>query len=227
MPKVDISLKVRSNSLYQFPSSPPAPGRTVKKAEEIRIQSKNTPQLSHAPMVESGISLVPTDELPDRFRAIFNFPLFNAVQSKSFPALFHTDDNIVLSSPTGSGKTAIMELAICRLINNHGPGTFKIVYQAPTKALCSERQRDWERKFGILGLKVTELTGDTDYQQLANVKNGDLIITTPEKWDSMTRRWHDHKKLLEMVRLFLVGAHAAHNAWDVIDLFFRLMKYIY
>ena len=29
-------------------------------------------------------------------------------------------------------------------------------------------------------------------------------MTTPEKWDSMTRRWEDHRKLLEMVRLFLV-----------------------
>lgn len=50
----------------------------------------------------------------------------------------------------------------------------------------------------------TELTGDTDYNQIAHVKNGDIIITTPEKWDSMTRRWQDHKKLLQLVKLFLV-----------------------
>lgn len=48
------------------------------------------------------------------------------------------------------------------------------------------------------------MTGDTDYSQMSTVKDGDIIITTPEKWDSMTRRWQDHKKLLQMVKLFLV-----------------------
>lgn len=64
--------------------------------------------------------------------------------------------------------------------------------------------QDWERKFATLGLVCTELTGDTQQAQLKNVKSGDIIITTPEKWDSMTRRWGDHRKLLELVRLFLV-----------------------
>src|SRR5690606_21368277 len=36
-------------------------------------------------------------------------------------------------------------------------------------------------------------------------KNGDLIVTTPEKWDSMTRRWQDQRKLLDLVKLFLVS----------------------
>jgi replicative superfamily II helicase len=63
---------------------------------------------------------------------------------------------------------------------------------------------DWEKKFCNLGLVCTELTGDTDQAQLSNVRSGDLIVTTPEKWDSMTRRWQDHRKLLDMVRLFLV-----------------------
>lgn len=65
---------------------------------------------------------------------------------------------------------------------------------------------DWEKKFCSLGLVTTELTGDTDQDQLANVRNGDIIVTTPEKWDSITRRWQDHRKLLDMVRLFLVSA---------------------
>jgi ATP-dependent DNA helicase HFM1/MER3 len=54
-------------------------------------------------------------------------------------------------------------------------------------------------------LTCTELTGDTDQSQLFTVRNGDIIITTPEKWDSMTRKWQDHRKLLDMVRLFLVN----------------------
>ncbi|RPA76339.1 putative DEAD/DEAH box DNA helicase [Ascobolus immersus RN42] len=151
-----------------------------------------------------GIPLVSLNTLPDRFRSIFPFPVFNAIQSRTFPAVFESSDNLVLSSPTGSGKTVILELAICRMITTREQGTYKIIYQAPTKALCSERKRDWEKKFSTLGLTVTELTGDTEHNQIGVVKNGDLIVTTPEKWDSMTRRWQDQRKLLDMVKLFLI-----------------------
>ncbi|KAK6357399.1 Sec63 [Orbilia javanica] len=160
--------------------------------------------LSHAPTMAQGIQLVPISTLPAKYHPIFPYRLFNATQSKCFDAVFNSNTNIVLSSPTGSGKTVVMELAICRLMETFEPGTFKIIYQAPTKALCAERKRDWEKKLTPLGLKCTELTGDTQFNQLAEVKNGDLIVTTPEKWDSVTRRWADHKKLLGLVRLFLI-----------------------
>ncbi|KAK0898882.1 ATP-dependent DNA helicase MER3 [Friedmanniomyces endolithicus] len=156
-----------------------------------------------APVVQ-GISLVSTHELPDRFRSIFSFPLFNAVQSKCFETIYKSNDNLVLSAPTGSGKTAVLELAICRLISGFTSGSYKIVYQAPTKSLCSERQRDWQRKLGPLDLQCAELTGDTDISQLRSVQNATIIITTPEKWDSVTRKWKDHQKLMQMVKLFLI-----------------------
>ncbi|MCJ1314576.1 Sec63 [Agyrium rufum] len=75
---------------------------------------------------------------------------------------------------------------------------------APTKSLCSERRRDWSEKFAKLGLKCEELTGDTDPAHLREAAIADIIVTTPEKWDSMTRKWTDHKKLLQLVKLFLV-----------------------
>jgi ATP-dependent DNA helicase HFM1/MER3 len=161
------------------------------------------PSASATPVVQ-GISLVSTHALPDRFRAVFPHPLFNAIQSKSFDTIYNSNDNFVLSAPTGSGKTAVLELAICRLVSGFAAGSFKIVYQAPTKSLCSERQRDWEAKFASLDLKCAELTGDTDATQLRNVQHASIIITTPEKWDSVTRKWKDHQKLMQMVKLFLI-----------------------
>ncbi|KAI7636488.1 P-loop containing nucleoside triphosphate hydrolase protein, partial [Hortaea werneckii] len=169
----------------------------------------NNPTSGHysratGPPTVQGIQLIQTRQLPDRFRSIFNFPLFNAVQSKCFATVHKANDNFVLSAPTGSGKTAVMELAICRLINGFANGSYKIVYQAPTKSLCSERQRDWQAKFGPLDLQCAELTGDTDIAQLRNVQHATVIVTTPEKWDSMTRKWKDHQKLMQMVKLFLI-----------------------
>lgn len=151
-----------------------------------------------------GIELISTRELPDRFRSIFHFPNFNAVQAKCFNTVFRTNDNFILAAPTGSGKTAIFELAICRLIHTYPSGQFKIVYQAPTKSLCAERQRDWDRKFSSFDMRCAELTGDTDQSQMKNVQSSSIIITTPEKWDSVTRKWKDHAKLMKLVKLFLI-----------------------
>jgi ATP-dependent DNA helicase HFM1/MER3 len=178
--------------------------RGRRRNEDTAIASRRPRNPNFAPPVVQGIPLLSTRELPDRFREIFPFPMLNAIQSKSFETIYRTDDNFVLSAPTGSGKTAILELAICRVMNKFVNGNFKIVYQAPTKSLCAERQRDWQSKFGTLDLQVAELTGDTDSTELRNVQHASIIVTTPEKWDSVTRKWKDHKKLMQMVRLFLI-----------------------
>ena len=155
------------------------------------------------PMVQ-GILLVSSDELPDRFRSVFRYPLFNAIQSKCLPTAYNSDDNLVVSAPTGGGKTAILEMAICRLIHGFKNDQYKIVYMAPTKSLCSERYRDWQARFIALDLKCAELTGDTDQGQLRNVQSASIVITTPEKWDSITRKWKDQSRLMQMVKLFLI-----------------------
>jgi ATP-dependent DNA helicase HFM1/MER3 len=151
-----------------------------------------------------GIQLVAVSELPDRIRPLFPFPTFNAIQSKCFHRVFRCDDNFVLASPTGSGKTAVLELAICRAFASYAAGQYKIVYQAPIKALCSERQQDWQKKFSHLGLQCIELTGDSDSTNLKHVQTADIIVTTPEKWDSITRKWKDHQRLMRLIKLFLI-----------------------
>ncbi|KAH7082908.1 nucleotide-sugar transporter-domain-containing protein [Paraphoma chrysanthemicola] len=161
-------------------------------------------KLPYALPVCQGINLVPVSDLPDRLRAVFPYPAFNAVQSKCFDSVFRSDNNFVLASPTGSGKTVILELAICRAIATNATGQYKIIYQAPTKALCAERQRDWAAKFTPVGLKCAELTGDSDASDVRNVQSANIIITTPEKWDSITRKWRDHEKLMRLIKVFLI-----------------------
>ena len=188
--------------LEPSPSPEPEPAYPVKAANTTeKVQRKLV--ISDTPVIQ-GIQLVSLHEMSDRFRSIFPFPLFNAVQSKCFSTVYHTDDNLVLSAPTGSGKTAILEVAICRLVTRFQNDQFKIVYMAPTKSLCSERQRDWHLKFSTLSLRCAELTGDTDHATLKTIQSADVIITTPEKWDSITRKWKDHAKLMQLVKLFLI-----------------------
>ncbi|KAI9846248.1 MAG: Sec63 [Sclerophora amabilis] len=193
-------------------SSPTISATRMRGDQELRDESAfrrdrpspRTLSLGHAPPTVQGTQLVSTNDLPDRFRSVFPFPLFNAIQSRCFHAVYQTNDNVVVAAPTGGGKTALLELAICRLLLGSNSEQCKIVYQAPTKSLCSERQRDWQAKFGALNLQCAVLTGDTDQGQLRNVQSASIIITTPEKWDSMTRKWKDHSRLMQMVKLFLI-----------------------
>lgn len=176
---------------------------TSLKNNTKQMVSQGKAPLTTPPVIQ-GIPLVPAATLPDQLRSVFKFDIFNAVQSKCFATAFKSDDNLVVSAPTGSGKTVIMELAICRLVAECKNQDFKVVYQAPTKSLCSERYQDWQKKFGILNLQCAELTGDTDFGHLRDVQKASIIITTPEKWDSVTRKWKDHARLMQLVKLFLV-----------------------
>jgi ATP-dependent DNA helicase HFM1/MER3 len=175
----------------------------------VADQSTSTPaytnrSASKAIPVIRGIQLISCNELPDRFRSVFPFPLLNAVQSKCFSTVYKSSENIVVSAPTGSGKTVLLELAICQLIANNQHVQCKIIYMAPTKSLCAERRADWQKKFNHLGLQCAELTGDTEQSQLRHIQSASIIITTPEKWDSVTRKWKDHMKLTQLVELFLI-----------------------
>ncbi|NXS33131.1 HFM1 helicase, partial [Pomatostomus ruficeps] len=145
-------------------------------------------------------------EIPTQFRSIFKeFPYFNYAQSKAVDDLLYTDRNFVICAPTGSGKTVMFELAITRLLMEAPLPwlNIKVVYMAPIKALCSQRFDDWKEKFGPIGLTCKELTGDTLMDDLFEIHHADIIITTPEKWDSMTRRWRDNS-IVQLVRLFLI-----------------------
>ncbi|CAC5418727.1 HFM1 [Mytilus coruscus] len=154
-----------------------------------------------------GIKLRSREEISERYRDIFEFPYFNIVQSKVFDEVFYTDKPLVVCAPTGAGKTALFELAIVRLImkmENCSMKNFKVVYMAPIKALCSEKYTSWKEKFEPYNLKCAELTGDTEVDDYYELQEVNIILTTPEKWDSMTRRWRDNTCFVQSVCLFCI-----------------------
>ena len=138
------------------------------------------------------------------FQQIFGFQHFNKMQSASFADAFKSDRNMVLSAPTGAGKTGVMELAILRLFTVQGQANTKAIYISPTKALCDERQRDWAARFKPLNLTCSILTGDTDFTQIKFSQESNIIVTTPEKWDSVTRQFNDTHRLVNLVGLLLI-----------------------
>lgn len=72
------------------------------------------------------------------------------------------------------------------------------------KAMCEEKLVEWHLKFAGMGITYASVTGDSDYIDFGELKNYNVIVTTPEKWDVMTRKWKENKDFLESVRLFMI-----------------------
>lgn len=72
------------------------------------------------------------------------------------------------------------------------------------KALCTERYYDWLKKFARLGIKCCEITGDSDISDIKELENYHILITTPEKWDVLTRKWRESPEIVESIKLFLI-----------------------
>jgi activating signal cointegrator complex subunit 3 len=63
----------------------------------------------------------------------------------------------------------------------------KVVYIAPMKALAQEVVEKFSSKLKALRLIVRELTGDMQLSR-AEADSANVIVTTPEKWDVVTRK---------------------------------------
>ncbi|MDL0123369.1 MULTISPECIES: DEAD/DEAH box helicase [Halobacterium] len=123
-------------------------------------------------------------EVVPEFAEAFPFDEFNAMQREAVPALLESDANVVASAPTGSGKTALAELAICQTLADGGTALFV----APLRALTNEKEDEWER-FEALGYSVYVVTGERDLNP-RRAERADVLVMTPEKADSATRK-HD------------------------------------
>lgn len=78
---------------------------------------------------------------------------------------------------------------------------------APTKALCNEIFHQWQAKFATFDLKVALATGDSDPVEMADLNDlraYQIVVTTPEKWDAMTRKWKDYLEIANAVCLVLI-----------------------
>ena len=188
--------------------------RTFKGYEEIHVPA---PKRHKDPTGERAE--MPASELPDWSRPGFGSSAkLNRIQTKCFPAAFQDDGNMLVCAPTGSGKTNVAMLAMLREIGKHrNPDTgeimlddFKIVYIAPLKALVQEQVGNFGKRLESYGIKVSELTGDRQLtkQQIADTQ---IIVTTPEKWDVITRKATD-MSYTNLVRLIVIDEiHLLHD----------------
>ena len=103
--------------------------------------------------------------------------------------------NILLASPTASGKTLIAELCTMKHVLENGG---KVIYLSPLRALASEKFEEF-KKYTVItkpdGRKVAVGISTGDFDTADNwLERYDVIITTNEKADSLLRhraKWMD------------------------------------
>ena len=108
--------------------------------------------------------------------------------------------NIVLASPTASGKTLIAELCgLKHVLEKNG----KVIYLAPLRALASEKFEEFKKYSSIRkpdGRKVSVGISTGDFDTADNwLERYDIIVTTNEKADSLLRhraKWMDEISLV-------------------------------
>ncbi|KAM4056735.1 sec63 brl domain-containing protein [Hirsutella rhossiliensis] len=153
------------------------------------------------------------------------FQFFNPMQTQIFHTLYHTAANVLLGSPTGSGKTVAAELAMWWAFRERPKS--KVVYIAPMKALVRERVKDWGARLARpLGLKLVELTGDNT-PDTRTIKDADIIITTPEKWDGISRSWQTRGYVRQVSLVIIDEIHLlAGDRGPILEIIVSRMNYI-
>lgn len=170
---------------------------------------------------EDNESLITIDTLPDWAQLAFaGMTSLNRVQSRLYETMLFSERNVLLCAPTGAGKTNVALLAILQVMSQYrNPENgvlrldeFKVVYVAPMKALVQEMVGSFSQRLQGYGVRVAELTGDRmlTRQQLRETQ---IIVTTPEKWDIITRKATDESdSIVRTVRLMIFDEiHLLHD----------------
>ncbi len=104
------------------------------------------------------------------------------VQSEAIDRGLLEGQSVMISSPTGSGKTLIGEMAVLRAVTCGRKGLFLV----PLRALAVQICRIMQERYEHLGISIGLSTGDFENSG-DNLAEYDVIITTYERADSLLR----------------------------------------
>ena len=194
----------------------------LPKGSEIfskkNYQEVHVPALKPLPMGDNE-RLVRIADMPSWAQPAFEgMSELNRIQSRVYECAMNSVENMLVCAPTGGGKTNVAMLAMLHEIGQYRDSAgqvqldrFKIVYIAPMKSLVAEMVLNFGKRLAPYGMKVAELSGDQQLsrEQLESVQ---VIVTTPEKWDIITRKAGD-RLYTQLVRLLIIDEiHLLHDS---------------
>lgn len=165
-----------------------------------RRNEKGWEEVTVPPTPKSGRAaqrLISISELPEHAQVAFKgVEKLNQLQSAVAGVALHSNENMLVCAPTGAGKTNVAMLSIMQQVGTCiengvlNKEDLKMVYIAPMKALAQEVVAKFGKALAGLGLQVREYTGDMQLSK-RELTATNMIVTTPEKWDVVTRKGSD------------------------------------
>lgn len=142
--------------------------------------------------------------------------------TQTYNKLYLTDESVFVGAPTGSNILQCAELAIFREIQQEHFD--KIVYISPVESIAKLRTKDWKERLGEkIGLQVDMLTGNLQ-QDLQIMAKADVIVSTVDKWDMMSRKWRQ-RAVVHKVGLYILDHLQMLDAtYEVVASRIRLMQ---
>ncbi|KIY46613.1 Sec63-domain-containing protein [Fistulina hepatica ATCC 64428] len=203
---------VQGNVLSQFGSKYLLPIGTERNQHE-EYEEVIVPPVAPVPP-RSHERLIPVSELDDLASNSFpGYKMLNRIQSIVYPTAYGSNENML-------GKTDVAMLTILRVLDQHRTplsnqpikatirrDAFKIIYVqvaiAPMKALAAEIVRKLGKRLQWLSIQVRELTGDMQMTK-SEIAATQIIVTTPEKWDVVTRKPTGEGELASLLKLLII-----------------------
>jgi helicase len=145
--------------------------------------------------------------IEERFKKVFQGEGISELyppQAQAAKAGITDGKNMVLCTPTASGKTLASEFAIVKALEQKG----KVVYIVPLKALANEKYNDFS-KYEKLGFTVIMEIGDLDAGKYAHKPSYYIMVATAEKCDSILRSkpdWFSGVKLIVFDEIHLIAS---------------------
>lgn len=131
------------------------------------------------------------------------------VQLEAAKIIFDTDDNLLLSSSTASGKTEAAFFPIISDITENPPevSSVSVLYIAPLKSLINDQFYRLDELLALSGIPVTHWHGDVSLSHKSKLlKNPEGILQiTPESLESMVmNRSNDIPRLFRGLRYVVI-----------------------
>ena len=105
--------------------------------------------------------------------------------------------NLLIATPTASGKSLVAYLAILNRLRNAGEGA-RAFYIVPLKALASEKVDDLRELCSKVNMTVGLAVGDRE-GETGNIDDADVVVCTSEKLDSLLRNRPSFADKVEIV----------------------------
>lgn len=145
------------------------------------------------------------------------------IQAAAIPVVL-AGRNATIVSPTASGKTEAVIAPLCERILTEGIEGLSVLYITPTRALANDLYDRLNDQIRQLHLQIDVKTGDRPTLNWKNLP--DIVVTTPESFDSMLCRHPEALASIEAVVLdeihFLDGTYRG----DQLRLLLKRLRHI-